>query len=46
MAFVALLDANVLYPGYMTDLLLRLAQSGVYQPRRTTLSRFSSRDYP
>lgn len=33
MAFVALLDANVLYPAYLRDLLLRLAQAGVYQPR-------------
>ncbi len=33
MAFVALLDANVLYPAYLRDLLLRLAQTGVYQPR-------------
>jgi predicted nucleic acid-binding protein len=31
--FVALLDANVLYPAYLRDLLLRLAQAGVYQPR-------------
>lgn len=33
MPFVALLDANVLYPPYLRDLLLRLAQAGVYQPR-------------
>lgn len=33
MPFVALLDANVLYPVYLRDLLLRLAQAGVYQPR-------------
>ena len=33
MPFVALLDANVLYPAYLRDLLLRLAQAGVYQPR-------------
>ena len=33
MAFVALLDANVLYPAYLRDLLLRLVQAGVYQPR-------------
>ena len=32
MPFVALLDANVLYPAYLRDLLLRLAQAGVYQP--------------
>jgi predicted nucleic acid-binding protein len=32
-SFVALLDANVLYPAYLRDLLLRLAQAGVYQPR-------------
>lgn len=33
MPFIALLDANVLYPTYLRDLLLRLAQAGVYQPR-------------
>ncbi len=33
MPIVALLDANVLYPPYLRDLLLRLAQAGVYQPR-------------
>lgn len=32
MSFVALLDANVLYPAYLRGL-LRLAQAGVYQPR-------------
>lgn len=36
MPFVALLDANVLYPAYLRDLLLRLAQAGVYQPRWST----------
>lgn len=33
MAFVALLDANVLYPAYLRDLLLRLAEAEVYQIR-------------
>ena len=33
MPFVALLDANVLYTAYLRDLLLRLAQASVYQPR-------------
>lgn len=31
MAFVALLDANVLYPAYLRDALLRLAEAEVYQ---------------
>ncbi len=30
---IALLDANVLYPAYLRDLLLRLSQIGIYQPR-------------
>lgn len=30
---IALLDANVLYPAYLRDVLLRLAQSGAYRPR-------------
>ncbi|MGH3089237.1 MAG: PIN domain-containing protein [Rubrobacteraceae bacterium] len=33
MPSVALLDASVLYPAYLRDLLLRLADAGVYQPR-------------
>lgn len=33
MSFVALLDANVLYPPYLRDLLLRFAQAGVFEPR-------------
>lgn len=33
MAFVALLDANVLYPVYLRDALLRLAEAEVYQVR-------------
>lgn len=33
MAFVALLDANVLYPAYLRDALLRLAEAEVYQVR-------------
>ncbi len=35
MAFMALLDANVLYPAYLRDALLRLAEAGVYQVRWT-----------
>ncbi len=31
--FKALLDANVLYPQYLNDALLRLAYAGVYQVR-------------
>jgi hypothetical protein len=31
LAFVALLDANVLYPAYLRDALLRLAEAEVYQ---------------
>ncbi len=33
MAFIALLDANVLYPQYLHDALLRFAAAGFYQPR-------------
>lgn len=33
MAFIALLDANVLYPAYLRDALLRLAEAEVYQVR-------------
>ena len=33
MAFVALLDANVLYPAYLRDALLRLAEAEIYQVR-------------
>lgn len=33
MAFVALLDANILYPVYLRDALLRLAEAEVYQVR-------------
>jgi predicted nucleic acid-binding protein len=33
LAFVALLDANVLYPAYLRDALLRLAEAEVYQVR-------------
>lgn len=32
MAFVALLDANVLYPAALRDTLLRLAETGFYRP--------------
>lgn len=35
MDFKALLDANVLYPAYLRDLLLRIAEKGFYQPRWT-----------
>lgn len=35
MAFTALLDANILYPAYLRDALLRLAEAGVYQVRWT-----------
>lgn len=31
MAFVALLDANVLYPQYLRDIYLRLCQAGLFQ---------------
>jgi hypothetical protein len=34
-SFTALLDANVLYPAYLRDALLRLAEAGVYQVRCT-----------
>lgn len=33
MAFVALLDANVLYPIHLCDALLRMAETGVFQVR-------------
>ena len=33
MAFVALLDANALYPAYLRDALLRLAEAEIYQVR-------------
>lgn len=33
MAFVALLDANILYPAYLRDAVLRLAEAEVYQIR-------------
>ncbi len=33
MAFVALLDANVLYPAYLRDALLRLAEAETYELR-------------
>jgi predicted nucleic acid-binding protein len=32
-AFVAVYDANVLYPGSLRDLLVRLAQTGLFQAR-------------
>jgi len=32
-AFVALLDANVLHPISLCDVLLRLAEKGLFQPR-------------
>lgn len=35
MDFKVLLDANVLYPAYLRDLLLRLAEEGFYQVRWT-----------
>ncbi len=35
MAFVALYDANVLYPGSLRDLLVRLGQSGLFQAKWT-----------
>lgn len=35
MDFKVLLDANVLYPAYLRDLLLRLAERGFFQPRWT-----------
>ena len=35
MGFTVLLDANVLYPAYLRDVLLRLAYAGVYQVRWT-----------
>lgn len=35
MAFVALYDANVLYPGSLRDLLVRLGQSGLVQVKWT-----------
>lgn len=33
MTLVALLDANVLYPAYLRDALLRMAEAGTYQVR-------------
>lgn len=33
MAFIAVYDANVLYPGSLRDLLVRLAQTGLFQAR-------------
>lgn len=33
MTFVALLDANVLYPQYLRDIYLRLCQAGLFQVR-------------
>lgn len=33
MPFVALLDANVLYPVWLCDALLRMAETGVFQVR-------------
>jgi len=33
LAFVALLDANMLYPAYLRDALLRLAEAEIYQVR-------------
>jgi hypothetical protein len=33
LAFVALLDANVLYPAYLRDAFLRLAEAEIYQVR-------------
>ncbi len=35
MAFVALYDANVLYPGSLRDLMIRLGCSGLYQAKWT-----------
>lgn len=35
MAFVALYDANVLYPGSLRDLMIRLGRSGLYQAKWT-----------
>lgn len=35
MAFVAVYDANVLYPGSLRDLLVRLAQTGLFQAKWT-----------
>jgi hypothetical protein len=33
LAFTVLLDANVLYPVYLRDALLRFAQAGIFQVR-------------
>lgn len=33
MAFIAVYDANVLYPGSLRDLLIRLGQTGLYQAK-------------
>lgn len=35
MAFVALFDANVLYPGSLRDLVVRLGQTGLFRARWT-----------
>ena len=35
MAFVAIYDANVLYPGSLRDLLIRLGQTGLFQAKWT-----------
>ena len=35
MAFVALYDANVLYPNTLRDLLIRIGQSGLVQAKWT-----------
>ena len=35
MAFVAIYDANVLYPASLRDLLIRLAQTGLFQAKWT-----------
>ena len=35
MAFVALLDANVLYPAYLRDALLRLAEAVIVATKQT-----------
>lgn len=35
MALVAVYDANVLYPGSLCDLLVRLGQTGLFQARWT-----------
>jgi predicted nucleic acid-binding protein len=35
MAFIAIYDANVLYPGSLRDLLIRLGQTGLFQAKWT-----------